>query len=137
MAPCPSGRGRDFDCFLRRVLALGKESEAHTFDETTGNIMVLCAGATSDSFRRKLRLKGRALTLENIQELADDSHRAEKEEQDMNALRGEQIRVVGKPEPDKGIRKTVAIEVRRLENVLATAAEKTITRRRNAPSHVV
>ena len=61
-----------------------------------GNIMVLCAGATSDSFRRELRLKGRALTLENIQELADDSRRAEKEEQDMNALRGEQIRAVGK-----------------------------------------
>ena len=78
------------------MLALGKESEAHTFDETAGNIMVLCAGATSDSFRRELRLKGRALTLENIQELADDSRRAEKEEQDMNALRGEQVRVVGK-----------------------------------------
>ena len=54
--------------------------------------MVLCAGATSDSFR----LKGRALTLENIQELADDSRRAEKEEQDMNALRDEQVRAVGK-----------------------------------------
>ena len=88
--------GEDFDCFFRRVLALGKESEAHTFDETAGNIMVLCAGATSDSFRRELRLKGRALTLENIQELADDSRRAEKEEQDMNALRGEHIRAVGK-----------------------------------------
>ena len=84
--------GEDFDCFFRRVLALGKESEAHTFDETAGNIMVLCAGATSDSFRRELRLKGRALTLENIQELADDSRRAEKEEQDMNALLGEHIR---------------------------------------------
>ena len=88
------GEGEDFDCFFRRVLALGKESEAHTFDETAGNIMVLCAGATSDSLRRELRLKGRALALENIQELADDSRRAEKEEQDMNALRGEQIRVV-------------------------------------------
>ena len=85
--------GEDFDCFFRRVLALG-----HTFDETAGNIMVLCAGATSDSFRRELRLKGRALTLENIQELTDDSRRAEKEEQDMNALRGEQIRAVGKPQ---------------------------------------
>ena len=58
--------------------------------------MVLCAGATSDSFRRELRLKGRALTLENIQELADDSRRAEKEEIDMNALRSEHIRAVGK-----------------------------------------
>ena len=57
--------GEDFDCFFRRVLALGKESEAHTFNETAGNIMVLCAGATSDSFRRELRLKGWALTLEN------------------------------------------------------------------------
>ena len=37
-----------------------------------------------------------ALTLENIQELADDSRRAEKEEQDMNALRDEHVRVVGK-----------------------------------------
>ena len=72
--------GQDFDCFFCRVLALGKESEAHTFDETAGKIMVLCAGATSDSFRRELRLKGQALTLENIQELADDSRRAEKEE---------------------------------------------------------
>ena len=88
--------GEDFDCFFRRVLAPGKESDAHTFDETTGNIMVLCAGATSDSFRRELRLKGRALTLENIQELADDSRRAEKEEQDMNALRNEHVRAVGK-----------------------------------------
>ena len=88
--------GEDFDCFFRRVLALGKESEAHTFDETAGNIMVFCAGATSDSFRPELRLKGRALTLENIQELADDSRRAEKEEQDMNALRDEHVRVVGK-----------------------------------------
>ena len=88
--------GEDFDRFFRRVLALGKESEAHTFDETAGNIMVLCAGATSDSFRRELRLKGRALTLENIQELADDSRRAEKEEQDMNALRDEHVRAVGK-----------------------------------------
>ena len=35
--------GEDFDRFFRRVLALGKESEAHTFDETAGNIMVLCA----------------------------------------------------------------------------------------------
>ena len=60
------------------------------------NIMVLCAGATSDSFRRELRLKGQSLTLENIQELADDSRRAEKEEQDMNALRDEHIRAVGK-----------------------------------------
>ena len=72
--------GEDFDCFFRCVLALGKESEAHTFDETAGNIMVLCTGATSDSFRRELHLKGRALTLENIQELADDSRWAEKEE---------------------------------------------------------
>ena len=88
--------GEDFDCFFRRVLALGKESEAHTFDETAGNIMVLCAGATSDSFRRELRLKGRALTLENIQELADDSRRAEKEEQGMNALRDKHVRAVGK-----------------------------------------
>ena len=88
--------GEDFECVFRRVLALGKESEAHTFDETAGNIMVLCAGATSDSFRRELRLKGRALTLENIQELADDSRKAEKEEQDMNALRKEHVRVAGK-----------------------------------------
>ena len=66
------------------------------FDETAEHIMVLCAGATSDSFRRELRLKGRALTLENIQELADDSRRAEKEEQVMNALRDEQVRAVGK-----------------------------------------
>ena len=58
--------------------------------------MVLCAGATSDSFRRELWLKGRALTLENIQRLADDSRRVEKEEQDMNALRDEQVRAVGK-----------------------------------------
>ena len=56
------------------------------FDETAGNIMVLCAGAPSDSFGRELNLKGRALTPENIQELADDSRQAEKEEQDMNAL---------------------------------------------------
>ena len=71
-------------------------SHFHTFDETAGNIMVLCAGATSDSFRQELRLKGRALTLENIQELADDSRRAEKEEQDMNSLREEHIRAVGR-----------------------------------------
>ena len=58
--------------------------------------MVLCDGTTSDSFRRELRLKGRALTLENIQELADDSRRAEKEEQDMNALHDEHVRAVGK-----------------------------------------
>ena len=58
--------------------------------------MVLCAGATSDSFRQELRLKGRALTLENIQELADDSRRVEKEEQDMNALREEHIRAIGR-----------------------------------------
>ena len=88
--------GKDFNCFFRRILALRKESEAHTFDETAGNIMFLCAGATSDSFRRELRLKGRALTLENIQELADDSRRAKKEEQDMNALREEHIRAVGR-----------------------------------------
>ena len=42
--------GEDFNCFFQRILALGKESEAHTFYETAGNIMVLCAGATSDSF---------------------------------------------------------------------------------------
>ena len=36
--------GEDFDGFFCRVLALGKESEVHTFDETAGNIMVLCAG---------------------------------------------------------------------------------------------
>ena len=58
--------------------------------------MVLCTGATSDSFRRELRLKGRALTLENIQELADDNRRAENEEQDMNALRDEHVRAIGK-----------------------------------------
>ena len=67
------GNDEDFDCFFRRVLA-------HTFDETARNIMVLCAGATSDSFLRELHLKGRALTLENIQELADDNRRAEKED---------------------------------------------------------
>ena len=57
------GNSKDFDCFFRCVLTLCKESEAHTFDKTAGNIMVLCADATSDSFRRELHLKGRALTL--------------------------------------------------------------------------
>ena len=90
------GDSEDFDCFFRCVLALGKESEALTFDETAGNILLLCARATSDLFRCELRLKGRALTLENIQELADDNRKAEKEEQDMNALRDENIRVIGK-----------------------------------------
>ena len=71
--------------------------------------MVLCAGATSDSFRRELRLNGRALTLENIQELADDSRRAEKEEQDVNALRDEHIRVVGKGAPDPETPRQIAI----------------------------
>ena len=37
-----------------------------------------------------------------------------------------------KPEPDNEISKILAIEVRRLENVLATVAEKTIIRLRNA-----
>ena len=60
------GEQEDFDCFFRRVLPLSKESEAHTFDETAGNIRVLCARAMLDSFRRKLCLKGHALTLENI-----------------------------------------------------------------------
>ena len=58
--------------------------------------MVLCAGSTSDSFRQELHLKGRALTLENIQELANDNRRAEDEEQDMNALRDEHIRAIGR-----------------------------------------
>ena len=58
--------------------------------------MILCAGVTSDSFRRELPLKGRALTLKNIQELADDNRWAEKEEQDMNALREDHIRAVDK-----------------------------------------
>ena len=99
--------------------------------------MVLCAGATSDSFRRKLRLKGRALTLENIQELADDSRRAEKEEQDMNALRDEQVRAVGREAPDQKTPRHLAIEVRRLGNALATVAEKIIISHRNALSHAV
>ena len=89
--------------------------------------MVLCAGATSDSFRWEFRLKGRALTLENIQELADDSRRAEKEEQDMNALREEHIRAVGSGVPDQETPRCLAIKVRRRGNALATAAEKAVT----------
>ena len=40
-----------------------------------------------------------------------------------------------KPEPDNEISRILAIEVRRLENVLATDAAKTIIRHRNAQSH--
>ena len=56
--------------------------------------MVLCAGARSDSFRWELHLQGHVLALKNIQELADDICRAEKEEQDMNALREEHAHAI-------------------------------------------
>ena len=69
--------GRKSPQNIRRVLALDKESEAHMFDETAGNIMVLCAGVRLDLLCRELRVKGRAL--ENIQELANNIHQAEKE----------------------------------------------------------
>ena len=84
------GDQEDFNCFYHWVLAFGRESEAHTFYETTGNIKVLCA----DSFRWELRLKGRALILENMHHLADDNRRAEIEEQGMNALRDEHVRAI-------------------------------------------
>ena len=71
------------------MFQLLEESEAHTSDETAVNIMVLCAGTTSDSFRWKLHLTSPHLSLENIQELADNICRAEKEKQDMNVLREE------------------------------------------------
>ena len=80
------GDQEDFDCFFLRVLALGKEFEAHTFDETTENIMVLCAGIISVYFCWELRLNSRALTLEIIQELDGDISHTEKEKHDMNAL---------------------------------------------------